>query len=266
MIGQKTNSGFLGASEPQPFEIKNGSGSSPVFLTCEHAGSRIPSRLGDLGVEPAEMERHIAYDLGAEALARGLSDALDAPLVIQPYSRLVIDCNRPFAAPDCIAEISDGTVVPANQNLSHSDREARWQTIHQPYHAQIEELLNTRITNMLVAVHSFTPRLNEIHRPWHAGLLYNRDATLARRLMAELRGRAPELHIEFNEPYCIEDISDYTIPVHGERRSIPHVLLEIHNDELASAASRARWTELLAVAIAAIVPATIDEAGGPQNQ
>ena len=199
------------------------------------------------------MERHIAYDLGAEQVARRLSSALEAVLVLQPYSRLVADCNRPEAAPDCIPELSDGTEIHANKDLTAPERRTRFDGIHQPFHDEVQRQLDQRQSSgaVLIALHSFTPRLrNKGHeRPWHVGLLHNRDAGLSRQLMPILGHCDPALKSAYNEPYRVDDFSDYTIPVHGERRGIPHVLIEIRNDLIADASGQDYFAELFATVI-----------------
>lgn len=244
---------LLQAHEPQPFETCNQNGSSPLVLTCEHAGRRIPEALGDLGIAPEEMERHIAYDIGAEQVARRLSTALKAVLVLQPYSRLVTDCNRPETAPDCIPEISDGTEIRANRGLTAPERRTRFDCIHRPFHDEVQRHLDQRQSSgaVLIALHSFTPRLRNKgqDRPWHVGLLHNRDAGLSRQLMPILGHCDPALKLAYNEPYRVDDFSDYTIPVHGERRGIPHVLIEIRNDLIADASGQDYFAELFATVI-----------------
>lgn len=241
---------LLTRDDPDPVEIINPGGSSPFVLTCEHAGRAIPSRLGDLGIPAAEMERHIAYDIGAEGLSRCLSALIDAPLALQRYSRLVVDCNRPFEAEDCFPEISDGTVIPANRGLTPSERKQRFDEIHRPLHDAIAALLDDRQRRgtpaILISVHSFTPRLFDKDRPWHLGLLANRDRSFAEKFMASFAAANPGIVAAHNEPYYVDDISDYTIPVHGERRAIPHVLLEIRNDEISDAEGQAKWASLIA--------------------
>ena len=201
------------------------------------------------------MERHIAYDVGAAPVARHLSHLLDAPLFLQPYSRLVVDCNRPLEAPDCFPEVSDGTPIPANAGLDPSSRKRRYDEIHQPFHAAIAGQLDARETvgapMVLIAVHSFTPRLavNGIDRPWHIGLLHNRDDRFARTMLAGLADRAPDVTAALNEPYTVDDAGDYTIPVHGERRGILNVLLEIRSDLIGVRADQTRWAEVLAVVV-----------------
>jgi predicted N-formylglutamate amidohydrolase len=199
------------------------------------------------------MDRHIAYDIGAEGLARKLSKRLDAPLVLQRYSRLVIDCNRPFEAPDCIAEASDGTLIPGNCALSEADRVLRFEEVHRPFHDAIGRLLDARQREgrptVLATIHSFTPRFANKDRPWRLGVCFNRDARLAEHFMAAFRAADPAICAAYNEPYPVDDVSDYTVPVHGEGRGLPHVLLEVRNDQIADEAGRERWAKLVAPAL-----------------
>lgn len=243
----------LSGNDPEPVELVNAEGSSGVVLCCEHAGRAIPERLGDLGVMPADMNRHIAWDVGAEPVARHLSALLDAPLVIQRYSRLVVDCNRPFEAEDCFPPESDGTLVPANAALSQAERRYRFDEIHAPFHRALTHLLDRRAgqTKALVAIHSFTPRLKgQAPRPWHLGILYNRDGRLAERLLDVFEDLHPDIPSAANEPYRIDDFSDFTIPTHGEARGLPHALVEIRNDLITDACGQSRWAALLAETLA----------------
>ena len=242
---------LLSARDPAPVEVVNPDGRAVLVLTCEHAGRHVPARLLDLGIPAAEMDRHIAYDVGAEGLARKLSATLGAPLVLQRFSRLVVDCNRPFDAPDCFPAVSDGTRVPANENLTEEERRRRFEEIHQPFHRAIGELLDRRAKaasrTILVSIHSFTPRLAAgTPRPWPVGALSNRDPRFAQRFIAMFRAAHPEIACAHNEPYVIDDGTDYTIPVHGEKRGLPHVLLEVRNDMLADDAGQERWSRLIA--------------------
>ena len=242
----------LDAADPPPVEIVGSRASRPLVLSCEHGGRALPAHLAERAPGPEDMARHIAWDIGAAEVARGLADRLGAALCLQPYSRLVIDCNRPRHAPDLAPAVSDGTRVPFNAGLAKSERDARWTAIHAPFHAALAGLLDARPGAALVAVHSFTPCLRGgASRPMMAGLLVRRDRRLAEGLMRELAARAPEVAVVFNQPYRIEDDSDYTIPVHGERRGLPHVLIEIRSDLIAEAAGVGRWTALLADALAA---------------
>src|SRR5688500_4926474 len=211
----KTYDTLLCSSDPDPVEFVNRSGRADLLLVCEHAGRLIPAALRDLRRPPPEMNRHIASDIGAEGLSRKLSARLDAPLVMQRYSRLVIDCNRPLNAPDCIPEVSDGTAVPANCRLSQAERLRRYGEIHRPFHDAIGALLDVRQRagrrTILVAVHSFTPRLAGIDRPWLLGLLHNRDSRFARRMMDAVIRNHPHVVADHNQPYTVDDLSDFKI-------------------------------------------------------
>lgn len=211
------------------------------------------------------MSRHVAWDIGAEGVSRRLSAALDAPLVLQRYSRLVVDCNRPENAPDCIAAVSDGVVVPANRDIAPSERAARWTEIHAPFHAEVAARLDAALARgpaALVAVHSFTPMLEIVRRPrpWHVGVMARRDRDLAEALLGNLVADDPDLVAAFDEPYRINDLGDYTIPVHAEHRGIPHVLIEVRNDLIAEPEGQRAWGDRLARALSASLPAVIEKA------
>jgi predicted N-formylglutamate amidohydrolase len=241
----------LGANDPDPVEVMNRTGSSDFVITCEHAGRAIPAHLGDMGLDEQERQRHIAWDIGIDGLGRALATALDAPVIFQPYSRLVIDCNRPAWAEDAIPEVSDGTEVPANRALQASEREARVASIHTPFHDMVADILNEREASgkrtAVIALHSFTPslRARPAPRPWHLGILFNRDSTLSEHVHAAMEHEAGHLTFTYNEPYVVEDHGDYTIPVHGEKRGLPHSLFEIRNDRICDAAGQAEWCDLL---------------------
>lgn len=250
---RKVGATLLGPSDPEPVEIVNPNGASTILLVCEHAGRLIPAAMRGLGISAAEMDRHIAYDLGAEGVARKLSALLDAPLVLQRYSRLVVDCNRPFDAPDCMPEASDGTHVPGNCRLPATERTARFEAIHRPFHDAVARLLDLRARNarptILVTVHSFTPRFRDRDRPWHLGVCSNRDQSFARRFMDCFVAENPDIATAHNEPYPVDDASDYTIPVHGEQRGISHVLLEMRNNEITHEREQERWARRLAATL-----------------
>jgi len=250
-----TQGQILSSHDDPPVEIVNAEGHSPIVLTCEHAGQLIPSRLGDLGLRHEEMRRHIAYDIGAQSVARLLSHRLAAPLLIQRYSRLVVDCNRPFSCASLVPSISDGTPIPANQAITPQERQARYDEIHQPFHRAVAQMISNRtqagLPVILVAVHSFTRMLRTTGevRTLSLGLLFNRDRRLADALMNAMQQSFPDIKLACNEPYSISDEGDYTIPVHGEAHNIPHILLEIINDEIADASGQERWCTILASAL-----------------
>jgi predicted N-formylglutamate amidohydrolase len=239
---------LLAADEPAPVTVHNENGPSPFLIVADHAGNSIPRALGRLGVPETECERHIAWDIGIGAVCRLVADALGATLVQQNYSRLVIDCNRTPGSETSIPEISELTPVPGNMGLSEGQRAARVRGIFKPYHDRIETELDRRRQASrpvaLIAMHSFTPVFKGVARPWHAGVLYNRDPRFAQLLIALLK-REDGLVIGDNEPYSVTDASDYTIPVHGERRGLHHVAIEVRQDLITGDKGQWAWGRLL---------------------
>jgi predicted N-formylglutamate amidohydrolase len=235
--------------EPPPVRIERSQGPSAFFITCDHAGNALPRRLGDLGLSSAELVSHVAWDIGAAAVARHLSALLDACVVLQTYSRLVIDANRPPGTPQSILTRSERTQIPGNEGLSPNDARVRADEVFWPYHACIRQQLDHRQRDaratVLVSVHSFTPVFLERARPWHIGVLYQRDTRLAHALLALLR-KEPGLVVGDNEPYSVSDETDYTLVVHGENRGLPHVELEIRQDLISDEAGQIAWAERLA--------------------
>ena len=232
---------LLAADEPPPFIIERAQGASPFLLVCEHAAKRLPRRLGDLGLDAADLERHIAWDIGAAAVARGLSARLDAALVTQTYSRLVIDCNRRPEAADAIPTLSEETDIPGNHDLSPGERDARIREIHRPYQDAVAGLLDARETSILIDIHSFTPVFKGVSRPWHVGLLHGDDDRAFLDILLGLIDRDGDLVVGENEPYATSMDDDYTIPVHGVRRGIVNVEFEIRQDLIAGEAGRDEW-------------------------
>jgi predicted N-formylglutamate amidohydrolase len=240
---------LLAADEPAAVSVENANGKSPFLLVADHAGRLIPRALGRLGVAETDLDRHIAWDIGIAGLCRLLADALDAMLIQQNYSRLVIDCNRPLAAPTSIPDISEHTPIPGNAGLTAANRAARANAIFWPYHRRIEAELDRRRqaggATALIPLHSFTPVFKGAARPWHAGVLYNRDPRFAHRLLALLNAE-DGLFVGDQAPYLVTDATDYTIPVHAERRGLHHVAIEIRQDLIADAAGQRAWADRLA--------------------
>ena len=108
------------------------------LVTCDHAANHVPDWVagGDLGIEPADMARHIAYDVGAAGLARALGRHLDSPVICSDFSRLVIDPNRGEDDPTLLMRLYDGTVIPANRHADAAERERRLQRLYRPYHRE----------------------------------------------------------------------------------------------------------------------------------
>jgi len=240
---------LLAPDEPAVTSTQRPKGRSAFVLACDHAGNRIPRRLGTLGLAPHHLERHIAYDIGALGVAERLAALLDAPLVAQHYSRLVIDSNRQPQAHDSVPAVSEDTEIPGNAHVPPFARRARIDEIFTPYHDGLRRLLDAREAagrpGVLVTVHSFTPVFRGVSRPWHIGVLYNRDPRLATILLDMLRGE-DDLIVGDNEPYYVSDATDYTIPTHGEARGIPHVEIEIRQDQITKAAGQTLWAGRLA--------------------
>jgi len=224
-------------SDADPDPVFSRSGSSDWLLTVEHAGRCLPLALGDLGLPTAEIDRHIGWDPGALDLAIALGDRLDATLIAQRYSRLVIDCNRPWDAPDLVPESSDGTAIPANRT-GDGDRKMRWDEIHAPFHAAVADALDGG-SRRLMAVHTYDPQRRSDTEPriWPVGLLARVENPLMEALTTYLACDSRVAPLGVNQPYQIEDASDYTIPIQAEPRDVPHVLIEVRNDFLRDAKS-----------------------------
>lgn len=238
--------------DPPAFRIEREEGRSPFFLTCDHAGRAIPRRLERLGLGEEVLTSHVAWDLGVAHLGRRLAARLDAFLIAQNYSRLVIDANRPPEAPDSIASSSAHVRIEANEDLSRDEARARFEQVFRPYHDRIRVELDARRARaratVLVALHTFTPIYDGAERPWHVGVLYGRDRRFAGLVLEELR-RDAELVVGENEPYAVSDATDYTIVLHGEKRGLPHVELEIRQDLVAADADVESWAERLAAVL-----------------
>lgn len=246
--------GILAQDEPHPLETRNLAGRSDVVLVCEHAGRLIPRALGDMGLSEEDRARHIAWDIGARAVAEALSDRLDAPLFMQRYSRLVCDCNRRTDVASFAPEVSEATEIRGNRGLTQAAREARTAAIYHPFHDAVAAFLDHRQAEgrptILATIHSFTPVFLGVARPWEVGILYNRDPVLSPAI-ARWFEEETGLCVGVNQPYSVGDDTDYAIPVHGERRGLPCVEFEIRNDLIATDADAARWAELLDRALAA---------------
>jgi predicted N-formylglutamate amidohydrolase len=246
---------LLEAVEVPPVLEQNAAGRSPYLLTCDHYGRLIPRALGDLGLPASELTRHIAWDVGIAGVAEQLAKYLDAHLIAQRYSRLVIDCNRPPCVASSIPVLSEATAVPGNEGLARAAAEARRQAIFEPYHRRITEVIDRRLREgmptVLVSLHSFTPVYAGVARPWHVGTLYHRDTRLPPLLLQLFRGEG-DLVVGDNEPYAVSDESDYTIPVHGEARGLMNSGIEIRQDLIADQAGERQWAERLARILAEV--------------
>jgi predicted N-formylglutamate amidohydrolase len=243
---------LLGSGEPSAFTELRSEGRSNFVIVVDHASARIPQRLGSLGLPTAELQRHIAWDIGALEVASRMAEALDAHVIAQNYSRLVIDCNRDPKVKTSIPIISESSEIPGNLHLGEAQILARRSEIFEPYHRRISELLDARLAagrpTILVAQHSMTNIYNGVRREMHAAILYNRDRRFAG-LMLQMLRRDAALIIGDNEPYFVSDATDYTIPRHAEARALPHVEIEIRQDLIGDAAGQHEWAARISKAL-----------------
>lgn len=242
---------LLGPNDLAPVEIVNADSTSPIVLLCEHAGRAISQALGNLGVSEDVIQSHRGWDIGAEKVARQIADLLQAPLVIQRYSRLVLDCNRPPDSPLAIPHVSDQIEISGNASLNAAERTMRVHEIFQPMDAALNKLFVHHPRRAAFSIHSFTSHMNGFDRPWHAGFLARTKTDTAAAMMDHIAAIRSDLTLAMNEPYQIENDSDWFIPAHAEAIGLAHCLIEIRNDQLLDADGVVAWADLLAGAIAA---------------
>ena len=217
------------------------------MVTCDHASNRVPEDIagGDLGLPAEDMARHIAYDPGAEGVSRALGAALDAPVILSRFSRLVIDPNRGEDDPTLVMRIYDGSIIPANRAVDAAEVERRLSLFHRPYHNAVADVLVARHAAVVVSVHSFTPQfVGRPPRPWHIGVLYAGDTRLAYPLIERLRDE-DDLCVGDNEPYSGHLPGD-AMDRHGVQAGRLHVLIEIRNDLIETGEKQAAWGHRLA--------------------
>jgi len=248
---------LLGELDPNPVQLVNETSDAPILLLCEHAGRAIPKTLGTLSLNEKALMSHIGWDIGAEALARNLAKRLNAPLILQRYSRLVIDCNRPPGSPESILEVSDGVEIEVNKNLSLQERMAREKAIFAPMDQAINAAFSASQRIAAFSIHSFSPQLGGQSRPWHAGFLTRRSTSTAESLMRSIKAQKPSLNLAINKPYSVDDESDWFIPFHAEARSLMHCLIEVRNDQISDELGISLWSELLGTALSDLLKGEI---------
>lgn len=242
---------LLGRDDPAPYVVLEEHGQAPALIVCDHASRAFPRGLDRLGLPELGSWQHVAWDIGAGELARGLAHALDAPAVLAGYSRLVVDCNRSPDDAEAFRAESDGWGVPGNVGLTELDRRLRLASFFDPYHECIAAMLRgfrmRGVVPLFVAVHSFAPRLGGQGdlRPWHVGVLWDRDERNARRLLEGLRA-VEGIVVGDNEPYSGRHPANYTIDHHAKANGLPHVCLEVRQDLIDSPGGVERWVRLLA--------------------
>ena len=229
---ESRQSHLLSADEPGPFKVLNPLSEQPILLVCDHASRRFPASLGDLGLDPFARRCHLAVDIGAGPLTERLAASLGVTSVLAQYSRLVVDCNRQLMDPGAFLQFGDGVVIPGNRSLSQADKDVRADAIYWPYHTaisqQMQRLMSGNTTLAFITVHSFTPVMDGVSRPWHMGVLWDAD-TLLRDIFLE-GFSAAGYNVGDNEPYSGKAPQDFTIDHHAEGAGIPHVGIEIRQD------------------------------------
>ncbi len=247
---------LLTPADPYPFEVFNPDAHSPMLILCDHASNYIPQKLNGLGVNPESLENHIGYDIGAAAVSRLLAKQLGARAVLSRFSRLVIDPNRYPTDDSSVLAVSDGVVIPRNQDISLLDRMLRIEELFVPYHNRVARELGSMrhefLMPLVVSMHSFTPSWQGDTRPWHLGVLWNRDDGVASLLIDELE-KFEDWCIGDNEPYHPCKPIGYSMEAHAEDHGYPHALLEIRQDLIADEAGQIMVAERLAQVFSSIM-------------
>ena len=248
---------LIAADEPAAFSTLNEQGQAKVLLVGDHVSNRIPRSLEQLGLEDWVLQQHVAYDIGTRKLLTHLVDHLDAPAVMAAYSRLVIDLNRSLEDPSVMPEVSDNIPIPGNQGLSAEDRNRRIHSFYTPYCAAIDHALQgfrqRGIVPALIAIHSFTPQMAGFERPWHIGLLWDKDPRIPLPLLQRLRAHPEDINVGDNEPYSGKHPADYTIDHHAEAAGLPHISIEVRQDLVNSEEGAEKWATILAEALTEIL-------------
>jgi predicted N-formylglutamate amidohydrolase len=234
-----------------PVEFLAGRLDAPALFLCDHASNTLPKAYGSLGLPPEQFDRHIAWDIGAADVTRALAAMFEAPAVLSRFSRLLIDPNRGADDPTLVMRISDGAIIPANAHIDDAEILRRTQQYWRPYRnaaaGQLDRMNGHGTPPAIVSIHSFTPIWRGTPRPWQIGLLWDGDARLAQALMAELEAQ-PDLTIGDNEPYdgALEGDTLYDL---GTMRGIPHILIEVRQDLIATQAGAQAWAGRIALAL-----------------
>ncbi|MGI6851638.1 N-formylglutamate amidohydrolase [Mesorhizobium sp. 1B3] len=241
--------GRLAEQASESVVIIDRGGRSCYVLICDHASNALPATFGSLGLSDEDLERHIAWDLGAAAVARYMAEVLGATLIESRISRLVIDCNRPLDAPDLIPALSETTIIPGNRDLTEAERARRVALAYDPFHAAIEDVVSERLAagreTRLVSIHSFTPVYKGVARPWNIGIIHDDDCRLAAPLIGALQS-LEGITVGMNEPYSPADRVYFTLERHARSRGLPCAMIEIRNDEIPAEAGQRKWAGLLA--------------------
>lgn len=249
-LGRKPVKRLLSPSEPPAVRVENPKGKGKYVIVCDHASNLVPKSLGHLGLSKADLSKHIAWDPGTEDIGRYVAKALDATAIFASYSRLVVDLNRGDDHPEIMRDTSDHVRIPGNTGLTAAQKKQRMDTLFWPYHDRItrelKRFIDKGIAPVLISVHSFTPEMDGFKRPWHIGVLWNREEKIARQLVKALRRNNPDLVIGENEPYSLKEANymKNTISTHAESRGLPYIILEFRQDLVNTKKKAAKWAEI----------------------
>jgi predicted N-formylglutamate amidohydrolase len=243
----------------RPYRSIDGDARTGLLILCDHAENTIPAAYDRLGLKEQDLHRHIAYDLGAAAVAERLAEMLGAPAILSRFSRLLIDPNRGLDDPTLVMQITDGLIVPGNAGLDAEALQCRIDTYHKPYHEAIERAVDTAIARgkppVIVSIHSFTQAWKGVARPWAAGVLWDKDPRLALPLLDALRA-IPGIVVGDNAPYSGQLKGD-TLYRHGTGRGLAHALIELRQDLILGPEGQAEW----AARLAGVLRKVLDAAG-----
>jgi predicted N-formylglutamate amidohydrolase len=243
MANRRTQASGIAGEEEASHCVLPGRIDRGLILLCDHASNALPPGYGSLGLPPDQLKRHIAYDIGAEAVVRALAVALEVPAVMTRYSRLLIDPNRGRDDPTLIMRLSDGAVVPGNRKLDEAERARRLMLYYEPYHrtidAIIDRFLQAGVTPILLSIHSFTESWRQHSRAWHVGVLWGEDARLAGPLLEAFYAEG-DLIVGENEPYSGQLEGD-CLWRHGDRRGLASAIVEIRQDLIRDRAGQEAW-------------------------
>ncbi len=243
---------LLGSTDLPPFQLGGNHGSAKCLVVADHAGNAVPASLQRLGLAPGVLNTHIAVDIGTRATATLLASRLRAPLILANYSRLVVDLNRNLNDSTAFIDESDGIAISGNQNISAVEKKRRCNAIYQPYHNAIDCIINGFLNRgtvpVIISIHSFTPELENRHRPWHIGVLWDKDPRIALPLLTTLR-KNPDLNVGDNKPYSGRHSPDYTIDHHAEDNKLAYVSIEIRQDLISNETGVEHWVAILCDAL-----------------
>lgn len=235
-----------------PFTVLNPQGAANIVITCDHASNTVPAQYGNLGLGPEELARHIAWDIGAAGIAQRLSRQFDCPAILCGTSRLVIDCNRHPHDPSSMPEMSDGTIVAGNRNLTETARRERIDRFFTPYHDAVGAVVKARLAAgqrpLILSVHSMTPVMNGAFRPWEISLSSNEDRSTTDQMLPLLRQRS-DITVGDNQPYNLDPAEDYSTPAHALAHRLPYLQVEFRQDRVADDAGMRHWSDIFAVAL-----------------